>query len=73
MSKIGADLVVENNFNLGARGEFGGWSGGANMLHGAQIPVGFDDECKKAFYFKTIRDKVLLDLHKIKHNRNMAA
>ena len=45
VSKIGADLVVENNFNLGARGEFGGWSGGANMLHGTQIPVGFDDEC----------------------------
>lgn len=32
-----------------------------------------DDGCKKAFYFKTIRDKVLLDLHKIKHNRNYAA
>ena len=45
VSKIGADLVVENNFNLGARGEFAGWSGGANMLHGTQIPVGFDDEC----------------------------
>ncbi len=45
VSKIGADLVVENNFNLGAgRGGFGGWSGGANMLHGNQIPVGFDDE-----------------------------
>lgn len=45
VSKIGADLVVENNFNLGTRGEFGGWSGGANLLHGTQIPVGFDDEC----------------------------
>ena len=45
VSKIGADLVVENNFNLGARGEFTGWSGGANMLHGTQIPVGFDEEC----------------------------
>ena len=45
VSKIGADLVVENNFNLGARGEFTGWSGGANLLHGTQIPVGFDDEC----------------------------
>lgn len=32
-----------------------------------------DDGRKKAFYFKTIRDKVLLDLHKIKHNRNYAA
>ena len=34
-------------------------------------PLG--DECKNAFYFKTTRDKVLLDLHKIKHNRNYAA
>ncbi|MBE6456875.1 MAG: toxin co-regulated pilus biosynthesis Q family protein [Alphaproteobacteria bacterium] len=48
VSKIGADLVVENNFNLGARGEFTGWSGGANLLHGTQIPVGFDDECNGA-------------------------
>ena len=45
VSKIGADLVVENNFNLGSRGEFAGWSGGANMIHGMQIPAGFDDEC----------------------------
>ena len=48
VSKIGADLVVENNFNLGARGEFTGWSGGANLLHGTQIPVGFDEECDGA-------------------------
>ncbi|MBQ8294486.1 MAG: toxin co-regulated pilus biosynthesis Q family protein [Alphaproteobacteria bacterium] len=48
VSKIGADLVVENNFNLGARGEFAGWSGGANMLHGNQIPVGFADECNSS-------------------------
>ncbi len=46
VSKIGADLVVENNFNLGGvRGDFNGWSGGANMLHGLQLPAGFDDEC----------------------------
>ncbi len=45
VSRVGADLVVENNFNLGTRGEFMGWSGGANMLHGMQVPVGFDDEC----------------------------
>jgi hypothetical protein len=45
VSKIGADLVVENNFNLGARGSEGTWSGGANMLHGAQLPAGFGDEC----------------------------
>lgn len=45
VSKVGADLIVENNINLGSRNGFGGWSGGANMLHGNQIPVGFDDEC----------------------------
>ncbi len=47
VSKIGADLVVENNFNLGQSGSgaFGGWSGGANMMHGMQVPAGFDDEC----------------------------
>lgn len=47
VSKIGADLTVENNFNIGgAPGQFGaGWSGGANMLHGSQAPMGFDDEC----------------------------
>ena len=44
VSKIGSDLVVENNFNLGARD---GWSGGANMLHGNQVPVGFDDDCAR--------------------------
>ena len=45
VSKVGADLVVENNFNLGVRGDFMGWSGGANMLHGMQVPAGFDDDC----------------------------
>ncbi len=48
VSKIGADLVVENNFNLGRGNGFGGWSGGANMLHGSQVPAGFDDECNGA-------------------------
>ncbi|MBD5389189.1 hypothetical protein HDR63_02950 [bacterium] len=48
VSKIGADLVVENNINLGARGNFGGWSGGANMVHGNAAPAGFVDECAGA-------------------------
>ena len=61
VSKIGADLVVENNFNLGARGEFGGWSGGANMLHGTQIPVGFDDECKNGSEMPLLHREVLED------------
>lgn len=61
VSKIGADLVVENNFNLGARGSFGGWSGGANMLHGNQIPVGFDDECYNNSEMPLLHREVLED------------
>ncbi|MBN1325067.1 MAG: toxin co-regulated pilus biosynthesis Q family protein [Alphaproteobacteria bacterium] len=45
VSKIGADLVVENNFNMNANNNSASWSGGANMLHGSQVPAGFDDEC----------------------------
>ena len=63
VSKIGADLVVENNFNLGAgrAGGYGGWSGGANMLHGNQIPVGFDDECVNGYEMPLLRREVLED------------
>ncbi len=61
VSKIGADLVVENNFNMGARGDFGGWSGGANMLHGTQIPVGFDDECNNGSEMPLLHREVLED------------
>lgn len=61
VSKIGADLVVENNFNLGGRGAFGDWSGGANMLHGNQIPVGFDDECYNSSQMPLLHREVLED------------
>ena len=61
VSKIGADLVVENNFNLGARGDNGDWSGGANMLHGTQIPVGFDDECNSGSEMPVLHREVLED------------
>ena len=61
VSKIGADLVVENNFNMGTRGDFGGWSGGANMLHGTQIPVGFDDECNSRSEMPLLHREVLED------------
>lgn len=41
VSRIGADLVVENNINMGTGGmEF---SGGANMLHPYQAPAGFNN------------------------------
>ena len=58
VSKIGSDLVVENNFNLGARD---GWSGGANMLHGTQIPVGFDDECARGSEMPLLHREILED------------
>ena len=65
VSKIGADLVVENNFNLGPRSTFGGafagWSGGANMLHGNQIPVGFDNECDDESEMPLLHREVLED------------
>ena len=59
VSKIGTDLVVENNFNLGARGDE--WSGGANMLHGTQIPVGFADECNDESEMPLLHREVLED------------
>ena len=61
VSKIGADLVVENNFNLGTGDGFGGWSGGANMLHGTQIPVGFDDECNSGSEMPLLHREMLED------------
>ena len=61
VSKIGEDLVVENNFNLGPRGDFGGWSGGANMLHGTQIPVGFDNDCENGSEMPLLHREVLED------------
>ena len=63
VSKIGADMVVENNFNLGAGriDGYGGWSGGANMLHGNQIPVGFDDECNNGSEMPLLHREVLED------------
>jgi len=60
VSKIGSDLVVENNFNLGAR-DGTGWSGGANMLHGNQIPVGFDDDCARGSEMPLLHREVLED------------
>ena len=61
VSKIGADLVVENNFNMGVSGDFTGWSGGANMLHGNQVPVGFDDECDSGAEMPLLHREVLED------------
>ena len=60
VSKIGSDLVVENNFNLGAR-DGSGWSGGANMLHGNQVPAGFDFDCERGAEMPLLHREVLED------------
>ncbi len=60
VSKIGSDLVVENNFNLGAR-DGSGWSGGANMLHGNQVPMGFDFNCERGAEMPLLQREVLED------------
>ena len=60
VSKVGDDLVVENNFNLGAR-DGSGWSGGANMLHGVPIPTGFDSECVNGAEMPLLQREVLED------------
>ncbi|MBO7066791.1 MAG: toxin co-regulated pilus biosynthesis Q family protein [Alphaproteobacteria bacterium] len=61
VSKVGADLVVENNFNMGVSGDFTGWSGGANMLHGNQVPMGFEDECDTGAEMPLLHREVLED------------
>lgn len=61
VSKIGSDLVVENNFNVPARSMEGTWSGGANMLHGLQVPAGFDDECASGTEMPLLSREMLED------------
>lgn len=41
VSKVGQDMVVENNFNLGGRGGES-WSGGADLTQPYQAPAGFN-------------------------------
>jgi hypothetical protein len=60
VSKIGNDLVVENTFNTPVNPGTG-WTGGANMLHGNQIPVGFDDECGRGSEMPLLHREVLED------------
>lgn len=62
VSKIGADLVVENNINVGAkRGASESWSGGANMLHSAQLPAGFYDDCNSNAEMPLLNREMLED------------
>ena len=57
VSKIGDDMVVENSFDFAGTG----WTGGANMLHGNRIPMGFDDECENGAEMPLLRRETLED------------
>ena len=57
VSKIGDDMVVENSFDFDGTG----WTGGANMLHGNRIPMGFDDECESDAEMPLLRRETLED------------
>ena len=57
VSKVGDDMIVENNFDF----DGAGWTGGANMLHGNQIPMGFDDDCENGAEMPLLRRDVLED------------
>lgn len=41
VTKIGGNLVIENNIKTSGTG----WSGGPNIVNGMMIPAGFDYEC----------------------------
>ena len=45
VSKIGTGLIIENNINTRGGTIGTGWSGGADIYNGKQIPAGFDYEC----------------------------
>ncbi len=57
VSKIGDDMIVENGFEFTGTG----WTGGANMLHGNRIPMGFDDECENGAEMPLLNREMLED------------
>jgi hypothetical protein len=57
ITKIGSDLVIENNINTNGSG----WSGGPNIINGAQIPAGFDYECSDNAEMPLMRREMLED------------
>lgn len=57
ISKIGDEMLVENSFDFDGTG----WTGGANMLHGNQVPMGFDDECENGAEMPLLRRETLED------------
>ncbi len=61
VSKMGDDLVVENNFAMPSRSMQGTWSGGADMLHGGIVPLGFDNDCDSGAEMPLLSREMLED------------
>ena len=57
VSKIGTGLVIENNINTKGTG----WSGGANIYNGQQIPAGFDYECVNSAEMPLLQREMMED------------
>jgi len=57
VSKIGSNLVVENNINTTGTG----WSGGPSIMNGQPIPTGFDYECVNAAEMPLLQREMMED------------
>lgn len=57
VTKAGAGLIIENNFNnVGT-----GWSGGPNIYGGFMVPAGFDYECSNKAEMPLMRREMMED------------
>jgi hypothetical protein len=57
VTKVGSNLVIENNFhNVGT-----GWSGGPNIYGGFMVPAGFDYECANKAEMPLMRREMMED------------
>ena len=57
VSRVGDDLVIENNIIT----DGAGWTGGPNISNGIQIPVGFDYECANNAEMPLMRREMMED------------
>lgn len=57
VTRIGSDLVIENNINTNGMG----WTGGPNIINGSQIPAGFDYECADNAEMPLMRREMMED------------
>lgn len=57
VSKVGDDLILENNIVTHGNG----WSGGPNIENSIQVPAGFDNECENDAEMPLMRREMLED------------